>query len=236
MKPNSIRSMIRLPFAGTALATVIALLSSTAFAVDNVWLGVDTDWNNVANWSLGRLPANPNGQPTGDTFDDAIINLGTGNYPYVTVDNSVSPRDIIIGRGAGNSGRVDQVSGTLHYGTNGGWFYLGRTGGTGVYNLADVTTPGSGVTGFGQGTGSLTGGGNLWVGGTDWEAGGGVGTMNVNTTGTVTANGNIAVGANAFDRKAYTFKLNFSLVIPFAGSQTDANYPFHRSPPCGTKP
>ena len=191
MRTNRLK--IRLPFAGAALATAIALLGSTAFAVDNFWLGVDTDWNNAANWSLGRVPVNPNGQPSGDTFDDAIINLDTGNYPYVTVDNSVSPRDVMIGRGAGNSGRVDQVSGTLHYGTNGGWFYLGRTGGTGVYNLADVTTTGSGVTGFGKGSGSLTGGGNLWIGGTDWEAGGGVGTMNVNTTGTVTANGNLAV-------------------------------------------
>ncbi len=193
MKTNRLK--IRLPFAGAALATAIALLGSTALAVDNLWLGLDTDWNNVANWSLGRLPANPNGQPSGDTWDDAVITTATAiNYPFVTVNTAATPRDIMVGRGAGNFGQLDQVSGTVTYN---GWFYIGRNGSTGVYNLADVNSMGSGTTGFGLGSGSLdyTANGRLWVGGT-WasEGTGGHGTFNVNTSGTIRIN-DLAVGS-----------------------------------------
>ncbi len=196
MKPNPASTVTRPRrfVAGATLAGIGAVLCTTAPAVDNNWLGVDTDWNNVANWSLGRLPANPNGQATGDTFDDAIVNLATGNYPVVAADVTVSPRDIIIGTGAGNSGQVDHVAGNLPYGTNGGWFYVGRNGGTGFYNLADVGSYGSGVTGYGQCSGSLTGGNDIWVGGTEAETGG-FGVMNINTTGTVTANGLMVIGS-----------------------------------------
>ena len=194
MKTNHLK--IRLPFAGAALATAIALLGSTAFAIDNLWLGVDNDWNNVANWSLGRLPANPNGQPSGDTWDDAVITTATAiNYPFVTVNTAATPRDIMVGRGAGNFGQLDQVSGTVTYN---GWFYIGRNGSTGVYNLADVNSMGSGTTGFGLGSGSLdyTANGRLWVGGT-WasEGTGGHGTFNVNTSGTIRIN-DLAVGSS----------------------------------------
>ena len=196
MKLNPIRSMIRRPFAGTALATAIAVcLGATALAVDNNWTGtVDQNWNDTGNWSLGRVPANPNGQTTGDNFDDAVINLATGNYPYVTANTTATPRDIMVGRGTGNSGQLDQVSGTVTYN---GWFYIGRSSATGVYNIADVATPGSGITGFGMGSGSLTrtANGRLWVGGT-WssEGTGGNGTFNVNTSGTITVN-DLAVGS-----------------------------------------
>ena len=154
MKLNPIRSMIRIPFAGTAVATAIAVcLGATALAVDNNWTGtVDQNWNDTGNWSLGRVPANPNGQPSGDTWDDAVINMATGNYPYVTANTAATPRDIMVGRGTGNSGQLDQVSGTVTYN---GWFYIGRSSATGVYNIADVATSGSGVTGFGMGSGSL---------------------------------------------------------------------------------
>ena len=196
MKPYPNRLKIRLPFAGAALVTAIAVcLGSTALAVDNLWTGtVDQDWNNTGNWSLGRVPANPNGQPTGDTYDDAVINMATGNYPYVTANTGATPRDVMLGRGAGNSGQLDQVSGEVTYN---GWFYIGRSSATGVYNLADVATAGSGVTGYGMGSGSLTrtAAGRLWVGGT-WssEGTGGNGTFNVNTSGTITVN-DLAVGS-----------------------------------------
>ncbi len=196
MKLNPIRSMIRLPFAGTAVATAIAVcLGATALAVDNNWTGtVDQNWNDTGNWSLGRVPANPNGQPSGDTWDDAVINMATGNYPYVTANTAATPRDIMVGRGTGNSGQLDHVSGTVTYN---GWFYIGRSSATGVYNIADVATSGSGVTGFGMGSGSLdyTANGRLWVGGT-WssEGVGGNGTFNVNTSGTIRVN-DLAVGS-----------------------------------------
>jgi len=187
MKPNPNRLKIRLPFAGAALATAIAVcLGSTALAVDNNWLGVDQDWNNVANWSLGALPTAP---------DDAVISTAAAiNYPFVTVNTAATPRDIMVGRGAGNFGQIDHISGTITYN---GWFYIGRNGGLGVYNLADVNAMGSGVTGFGLGSGSLdyTANGRLWVGGT-WasEGTGGHGTFNVNTTGTIRIN-DLAVGS-----------------------------------------
>ena len=194
MKPNRACSTIRSPFAGAVPAAVLAFcLASAVLADDNAWTGtVNQDWNDAGNWSLGRVPVNPN--PV-SSYDDAIINMATGNYPYVTAGNSVSPRDIIIGTGAGASGRIDHVSGNLRYGTNGGWLYNGRNAGSGVYNLADVATAGSGVSGFGQGTGSLTGGGNIWIGGTDWEVGA-TGMMNINTTGTIAAGGNLVVGSS----------------------------------------
>ncbi len=194
MKPNPCCLETRTPLAGVVCSAVLAaFLASAVLADDNLWTGtVDTNWNDTGNWSLGRVPVNPNPD---SSFDDAIVNLATGNYPYVTAGNSASPRDIIIGTGAGASGRVDHVSGNLVYGANGGWLYIGRNGGSAVFNLADVATTGGGVSGFGQGTGSLTGGGNIWVGGTDFEAGG-TGTLNVNTTGTIAAGGNLVVGSS----------------------------------------
>ena len=68
--------------------------------VDNVWTGaVDTNYNNPANWSLGRVPAKVNGQPAPNDFDDAVLNTSTGNIPTITANFAAIPRDIIVGTG-----------------------------------------------------------------------------------------------------------------------------------------
>ena len=170
------------------------VLGTTALAVDNLWTGaVDNNWNNAGNWSLGRVPAFPNGQPSGDNFDDAFINT-LNNFPVVTASPSANPRDIIVG-GAGGTGRVDQLAGTVAGGGGGNWSFIGREGGTGTYNLANTAAAGGALTGFGTGSGSLNITGRLYVGGNQ-NPGGGNGTLNINTTGTVNTGSDLGVGSS----------------------------------------
>ena len=170
------------------------VLGTTALAVDNLWTGaVDNNWNNAGNWSLGRVPAFPNGQPSGDNFDDAFINT-LNNFPVVTASPSATPRDIIVG-GAGGTGRVDQLAGTVAGGGGGNWSFIGREGGTGTYNLANTAAAGGALTGFGTGSGSLNITGRLYVGGNQ-NPGGGNGTLNINTTGTVNTGSDLGVGSS----------------------------------------
>jgi fibronectin-binding autotransporter adhesin len=187
-------------FVGAAIAAAISAIPYNAFAVDNVWVGTTPDWNTPTNWSLGRVPTNANGAPTGDTFDDAVIN-STTLFPIITADLAATPRDIITGQGAGNAGRVDQTAGTATTG-NGNWFYVGRDAGTGTYNLADTSTTGGTLTHFGTGSGSINAGGTagtdgrVYVGGTEFGAVGATGTLNINTTGTVNVRNDLAIGTD----------------------------------------
>ncbi len=177
------------------LATGTAVLGSTAaLAVDNLWTGsIDKDWNKTGNWSLGRVPAQPNSAPTGDNFDDAIINTLT-NFPVLTVNPSAVPRDIAVGGGGSNTGRLDVRAGTAATGgTN--WGFVGRQGSTGTLNVADTSGTGGTLTGFAKGSGSFTAGGRIYVGGNQ-NTGGGTGTLNVNTTGAVSMGNDFAVGSS----------------------------------------
>jgi fibronectin-binding autotransporter adhesin len=173
-------------------ATVVA--APLAQAVDNLWTGAtDNNWNDPTNWSLGRVPTNNNGATEGDTFDDAVINT-LNNFPVIVADLAAPPRDIIVGLGTGNTGRVDQRAGIAANG-GGNWSFIGRAGGTGTYNLADTSASGGALTGFGTGTGSLTIGGRLYVGGNAADQGGN-GTLNINTSGTLSMGSDFAVGAS----------------------------------------
>ena len=84
----------------------------------------------------------------------------------------------------------------------------GRLGGDGGYQLARRRAPtaapaltispntagvGGTLTGFAQGSGSVTAD-RIYVGGVEFGGGGGTGVMNINTTGTVTANFRLIVG------------------------------------------
>ena len=165
---------------GAAVAVAVAASSPAAFAVDNVWTGaVDNNYNNPANWSLGRVPAKVNGQPAPDDFDDAVINTNTGNIATITADIAATPRDIIVGIGAGSNGLVNHTAGTAGTG-DGNWMFVGRDGGTGEYNLT--------------GSGSLDVKGRLYVAGHDGTAPA-TGTLNVNTTGTITTGSDVNLGA-----------------------------------------
>lgn len=167
-------------------ASIASLLALTAsgLGVDNFWTGaINNDWNNPGNWSEGRVPV----KVDGNNFDDALINTLT-NFPVITGDLAATPRDIIVGRGGATNGRVDQIAGNVSTGS-GNYLYVGQDGGTGTYNLANTAITGPGITGFGAGLGSLNVQ-QLRVG----QGTGGNGTMNINTSGTITVANDIFIG------------------------------------------
>lgn len=202
-------------------ASVVAgtsMIGSAALAVDNLWNGTtNTDWNTASNWSLGRVPAFPNGDPSPNDYDDAIINI-TSPIATLSANAAANPRDIGIGS-AGNSGRLDHTAGSISTGS-GNWVYCGRDGGTGVYNLADTSVAGGGVTGYGQGSGSLNAG-QIRVG----LGNGGTGTFNINTTGTVSASSDFRVGIDGtpavgvVNLDSGTVNLNSWLVVGGGGAE-----------------
>lgn len=157
-----------------ALILMVAGLASSVWAGAGTWTGsTSTDWNTAGNWS-GGVPSGGN----------ATIDLATGNICTLTANASATPVDIRIGDASGLTGRVDHQAGTLATGT-GNWFFTGINTGTGYYNLANTASAGSGLTGFAQGSGSLSAS-IIWVGGA-WYNDNGIGTMKINTTGTVNA-------------------------------------------------
>ncbi len=162
------------------LATAIASLGASSAFAQATWVGdTDNDWNTAANWSSD--PSNPSGNFT--------INTATGNYPVLSANSAFTPTDVLIGSATGQSGRFDHTAGAVSLavvGANGNWFKVGQSGGAGAYNLADTSLTGqSGLTTFGQGTGSLTVG-KFFVGGAYFAANG-AGTVNINTSGTLSA-------------------------------------------------
>lgn len=163
--------------------TLAALCALTVHA-DSNWTGAtSSDWNNNANWDNGL----PNG---GTTW--AVIFTGPSNSPVISADSLGSPVAIGIG---GNS-RLDQTAGLLTETASdwpGGSMLIGLYG-TGTYNLANTATTGGTFTGYGTGTGSFTTGawGSIQVGaGWWWDHSTAV--MNVNTSGTLQINGDLAI-------------------------------------------
>jgi fibronectin-binding autotransporter adhesin len=162
------------------LALIGAVLLFTASARDvlgdTTWTGaVSSDMTDAGNWSNG-LPGPGNGAMT--------INSVTTNIPVMTTDITLG-QDLLIGTGSNTAGRLDQISGTLSTGS-GAWANLGFNSGSpasAIYNLADTTGTGGTFTGYAQGSGSFV------VGqlNTGWD-GGTTSTVNVNTSGTITAN------------------------------------------------
>ena len=166
---------------------IVSLLCamSAAEAADN-WSGaVSRDWNDPLNWD-GAFP-------TGN----ATVNIAVGNTPIISADSLFQPVDIFVGNGSGTVGLLDHRAGLAKTGQE-NWMYVGVAGGTGTYNLADSSTTGGTLTGMGTGSGSILignngPGGRLYVGGHQ-NGGGGTGTVNVNTTGTMTIRNDLAIG------------------------------------------
>jgi autotransporter-associated beta strand protein len=176
-------------------ASVISLLAvSVGTHAQTVWVGdVDQDWNNALNWAGDVFPAGP--PPAGH----AAVNVAIGNYPIISSNSLFTPVDIFVGNGAGTTGRLDHTAGSASTGAE-NWMFVGVSGGTGTYNLANTSSTGGTLTGFGQGTGSMTvgnngPGGRLYIGGRD-NGGGGNGTVNVNTSGTLTIRNDLTLGAS----------------------------------------
>lgn len=162
-------------------ATIAATLSlSQTGQAQATWVGdTSQDWNTAANWSSD--PNNPTGNFTINTAIDLV-------YPILGADSVFTPNDVIIGAGASQTGRLDHSAGALsqaNVSATGHWFFVGRETGTATYNLANTGGTGGTLTGFGEGTGSLTIG-KLWVGGSFNTIG--TGTVNINTSGTINAN------------------------------------------------
>lgn len=181
-----------------SLLTSSLVLVSGAFqaaTAQTTWLGgavgFEQDWNTAGNWDTG-VPDGVN----------AIINTATGDFPILTATPATTPVDVIIGDGGTNSGRLDIRSGTLTLQDpgppNGNWFLVGKGSNTavGTLNIADTSSVGAGISGFAQGSGSINVG-KLWAGGANYNDNG-TGVININTTGTITANSSDGVGADAF--------------------------------------
>lgn len=160
-------------------ALVLGMSAPLGFGEDNFWTGASSaDWNDGANWSLEGVPDTAFG-------DDAVVATDSPNIATITTDIAFTPNDIIVTAG----GRIDHQAGAA--GTFGGaWMFVGQDSTPGVYNLADTSTPGSGISGFAQGTGTLNPTGNLMVGA--WAADR-AGTMNINTTGGVNISGGLFI-------------------------------------------
>ena len=164
---------------GAAVALAVSASAGSAFAVENFFTGaVSGDWNDPGNWSLGRVPVNPNPTPPPDNFDDAVVNVLTPNIATISADVPMV-RDILVGFGPGTTGQVNHNAGTAATGSGGNWMFVGRNGGTGTYNLT--------------GSGSLNVGGRLYVAGHDGAAANG--TLNINTSGTLAIVSDLNLGA-----------------------------------------
>lgn len=158
MKSPQSSKLQRRTLSRPTLLAASLLAAISSLHAQSTWVGdTSNDWNNAANWSSD--PAAPSG--------DFVVNTSTGNYPVLTASSAFTPVDIFIGNGAGNSGRLDHSAGTLAAGSF-NWSFVGNgAGATGVYNLT--------------GSASFTSG-RLLV-----AQGGSTGTLNMNTTGSVTA-------------------------------------------------
>ena len=159
------------------MAVVVSCGLSAAIAQDNFWAGsVSTDWNTAGNWSLGNVP----------TGQNAIVDSTPTNIATISADISATPNDIVVRGG----GRLDHTAGTA--GTGGGsWMFVGQNDTAGTYNLANTGSVAGGITGFGQGTGSLNATGNLLVGAFGDNR---TGTVRVNTSGTLAVAGELFIG------------------------------------------
>ncbi|HSU54168.1 MAG TPA: hypothetical protein VLT36_08935, partial [Candidatus Dormibacteraeota bacterium] len=157
-------------------ASILSATVLSAVAGAGTWNGsTSTDWNTAANWA-GGVPSGGN----------ATITSTNPRIATITGTISGTPVDILIGTGAALTGRVDHISGNAFTG-NGNWMWMGYQGGNATYNLCDTTTGGGTFTGYGQGSGSLTVGGNSTSSGNILAAldAGTTATFNMNSSGTL---------------------------------------------------
>lgn len=182
-KKSGLSSELRLTkFLAASLGLAITGVGVQSAQAQNWTAAIDQDYNTAGNWQ-------------GDVFPEGlnvVINeFSDGFFPILSADAAFTPVDIIVGNG-GLEGRLDHRTGTLATGT-GNWFLVGVGTGTGTYNLADTSSAGGGISGFAQGSGSLTVSDQVFVGGGDFNDDG-VGVINMNTTGSLTTGGNLNLG------------------------------------------
>ena len=180
MKFNYNTAKFRNQTLGASLVTAIVIcLAGSACAAN--WNGsVDNNWNNNANWDGGG----------GTIGSNALITVSAPNIATISATIPGNPADIILT----GTGRLDHTAGTASTG-GGNWLYVGQNGGSNcIYNLANTSGSGGTLTGFAQGSGTMTtNGGRLYVGGS--FGGGGNGVANVYTSGNLTIGNDLAVGS-----------------------------------------
>lgn len=137
-------------------------LAHTAMG-DTTWTGTNGQvWSDPANWGNGvPLDASNNGS--------AIINTAAVNFPIYSSGTTQTDWDVLVGNGAGNSGRLDQSSGTLAVGNN-NWLFVGANGGNGTYNQTGDANLNAGALNVGA-----------------WGSGGATGVFNMNSSGILNA-------------------------------------------------
>ncbi|WP_035610360.1 autotransporter-associated beta strand repeat-containing protein [Haloferula sp. BvORR071] len=202
-------------FARLVVGGILSSAVSQA-AIDNIWNGsVDSNWNTPGNWSFGHAPVKTG---TEATNEHGVIDSTTVNIPTITVDMTPIPTDIIL-RGVS---RLDHRSGIATTG-GGNWMFVGSTtGSNSVYNLANTTTAGGGISGFAQGSGTMTAnGGRLYVGGNNGGASTGIGKVNMNTTGNLNIGNRLYVGARGgngtFNMESGTMPIGNDLALGTGG-------------------
>jgi len=189
------------------LTGILAGLSLTAaHAAD--WNGAsNNDWNTPGNWNPAGVPSNAH----------AIINTNTPNRAIINANMSATPVDINVGSVSGANTRLDHLTGTGQTGV-GNWMFVGRGGGTGVYNLANTATPGTGLTAYSTGTGSMNVRGRMIIGGEN--SAGSIGTANVNTSGSLVVRDNLLIGSGTAT-STDTGTLNLDAGLMTTGSWTE---------------
>lgn len=180
------------PRASAAISTLfLTICCSSVWAVD--WDGSESvDWNDPLNWPGDAVP---DGASVG-------VQSAAGNIATISADSTFSPSEVIIG-GWFATGRLDHTAGMLatqNVGWPPGWMLVGfGATGNATYNLADTAAAGGTFTGFGTGSGSLNCVDAFFVG----EPGGsndgtGVGTVNVNTSGSLSVAFDLFLGVSGW--------------------------------------
>lgn len=171
----------------------LLLHTGSSSAAENFWTGaISPDWQLPANWSLGLVPT---------AADNAHIDVSgglTSPFPATIFSDVLQVGNILISR-AGlvpNTPKVlNHTAGVVTISGN-NWLQVGPNGGSGVYNLANVSASGGPLTGFGMGSGSITAH-RIYVGGVDSDPAGGIGVMNLNTSGSVNVTNDLLVGVRS---------------------------------------
>jgi autotransporter-associated beta strand protein len=187
------KKLIAIPSAIAAVLLVGSIVNASAAT----WQGTHSlSWNDPLNWDSGSVP---------DAVSCGISMVGNGSSTFTaTITNDVAgkPVEIVIG-GWYSTGRVDHRAGTLgteNLGWPPGWVLIGYGAeGHATYNLADTTTTGGTLTGFGTGSGTLNIVNSLFMGEPGGGDGNGVATLNVNTTGALNMNNDFNLGVSGWN-------------------------------------
>jgi fibronectin-binding autotransporter adhesin len=162
--------LLRLLLASASVAALSALLPRSA-AAQQAWTGAtSSDWMTATNWSTGTLPG---------AGSSVTINVTSPNPTVLSGGATAATGGIAVGSGVGSFGNLTIQGGSTLTSSNGVFLRVAQ-GGTGI-----VTVTGAGSQWI------LSGGAQLVVGFA------GNGTLNIENSGTVTAQNGLRFGNSA---------------------------------------